>query len=52
MNETVTPHAMKWLRTIEERPATKKVMATTPKRGILPTREAHLAAKHAIPEKT
>ncbi len=45
MNDTVTPHAMKWLRAIEERPATKKVMATAPKRGILPTREAHLAAK-------
>jgi glutathione S-transferase len=47
MNDTATPHAMKWLRTIEERAATKKVMATAPKRGILPTREAHLAAKRA-----
>jgi glutathione S-transferase len=47
MNETVTPHAMKWLRAIENRPAVKKVAGMMPKRGILPTREAHLAAKRA-----
>ncbi|HUJ47334.1 MAG TPA: glutathione S-transferase family protein [Rhizomicrobium sp.] len=47
MNEKDTPHAMAWLHRIEERPAVKKVMATAPRRGMLPTKEAHDAAKHA-----
>jgi glutathione S-transferase len=47
MNEKDTPHAMAWLHRIEERPAVKKVMATAPKRGTLPTKEAHDAAKKA-----
>ena len=45
MNDTATPNAMRWLHAVEDRPATKKVMATAPKRGTLPTREANLAAK-------
>ncbi len=45
MNDEATPHAMRWLRAIEERPAVKKVMATAPRRGILPTKEAHDQAK-------
>lgn len=47
MNDAVTPHAMKWLRAVEERPATKKVMATAPTRGILPTLKANQEATRA-----
>jgi glutathione S-transferase len=47
MNDEATPNAMRWLRAIEERPAVKKVMATAPRRGILPTKEAHDQAKQA-----
>ena len=47
MNDEATPNAMRWLRAIEDRPAVKKVMATAPRRGMLPTKEAHDEAKKA-----